>query len=42
MEIFKDELIAVNEVEIGDGQLNELNELQLAMVGGGVGDVIIV
>lgn len=44
MEMLKDEMVSVpdNQVCNNDVQLRELNELQLALVGGGVGDVIIV
>lgn len=44
MELIKDEVVAVpgDQVFNNDAQVRELNELQLALVGGGVGDVIIV
>jgi hypothetical protein len=41
MEMIKAELVAVGEViETVDAELIQLNELQLALVGGGSGDVI--
>ena len=39
MEITKSEVAAVNAVE---SAVIELNDLELAMIGGGVGDVILV
>lgn len=44
MDMLKDEMVAVAEVTVvaNEAQMSELNELQLALVGGGVGDVIIV
>lgn len=44
MDMLKDEVVAIAEVTdvANDEQMCELNELQLALVGGGVGDVIIV
>jgi hypothetical protein len=41
MELIKAELVAVSAViETVDAELIQLNELQLALVGGGSGDVI--
>lgn len=44
MEMLKDEMVAVAELVDGlnESQLHDLSDLQLALVGGGVGDVIIV
>lgn len=38
MEITKPEVAAIEQVEV---MVNELNELELALVGGGVGEVVL-
>ena len=40
MDFTKVELIAVEKVADQQGEVNELNELQLALVGGGCGEVV--
>ena len=43
MEITKTELVAVEEVaqEVAVAEIRELNELHLALVGGGMADVLV-
>jgi len=40
MDFAKVELIAVEKVADQTGELNELNDLQLTLVGGGCGEVV--
>ncbi len=42
MEFSKVEIVSIQEVVVGakDTQVQELNELQLALVGGGIGDPV--
>ena len=43
MELSKLEISSIEDVvaDLGDSQLRELNELQLALIGGGIGETVL-